>query len=690
MGTRRVVPPPPADAGPGAVTEIPEARMTVYRPGQRHSSAMRAARNRAHRRRHIIGPWLTLGVLAAALLPAEIIHLVKPSYAWILLIPGLITAAVKTRRQAHKTHKVYTFTCVSLASVWLTGAAMSGFTGPGEWLIFFLAIPGIFPLSWLWWQMHAIRTEPEPDPEPEPEPDPEPEPEREPDPDPVLVLWDENFAAQGAPGHGMKLSLIDAIPDGNRYLITLVPGKHTAESAQRMVPFIASALGPAGITASQLTVEAAETPSGEPSPHLGVLTVTNPKPKAREIQEFTGSTLIPEKGIFADGPYPDGQMAYARLYKVDEHGRPMRAASGLYVGDQGSGKSRFMEHKLLEHLLSGLFVTVILDGQGGASMPKFLDHVYWAAITPDEWLRAMQALIRLGMYRANKIARRRDNCWYATEEEPFVQLFIDEAHVVLSNREIVRMLKVYVQELEKCGMGVDLITHKPLTTEMGDSSGAAGASVIRDLLTNGNAAVFQTRSTHHAQIAFPPGFNVDPRALPKLSGMHYLYADCATREASIRAIRAADPEGWAARAPAMTLPPDEEEKADSGTGDLFGRWPRFRKDFATGISQEEIARRLDEILAGRSDRTLKEKSPETSSSPGKPTAMRMVTDIVEKAGHISRKDLLSEVGGAYSDSSVDKALSSMARTGTITNQVEDGYWSSRAYAAKQHTSVRKG
>jgi hypothetical protein len=660
---------PPLGAAPGYPpawqdgTLRPGGRLVAARPPR--GVPLRVVANRAHRHRYRLRPWLVLAGTALTGLAAHLVPVAR-GHSWLVAVPAAALAAGLWRRYRGRGERAYAVACAGAAAVWLAAVTRYGpVSGPGRFALLGLVVPGMFPLAWLWWQHHQARPG-------------GPAPQL-PGADPVIAAYAENFAAPGRRGEGTWLTFRHAISAGRVYTVNLTPGRHTPEEFIRLLPALSSALAPLGIVRSQLVLEPMPGDSAdEPGPdHLARLTVLdrcgNPQ---REIHEFTGSTLEQATGLFADGPYPDGQMAMARLYKVDEHGQPIRTASGLYVGAQGSGKSRLLEHKILEHLHSGIFLVWFIDGMGGSSMPGLLDHVDWPAIHPSEWLRVLKAAARLRVFRTRRQTIRRLGHWAATPEEPFVQIVIDEAQRVLRVADCVRLVKMLLQEAEKTGIGVDLATHVPLLAELGDQSGASGSHVIRALAKDGNVAVFRTGDEWTKTVTVG-SWEVDPRALPPRPGMHYL-AGAAPRQAPVRAIRAADPATWARRAPSLRLAPAEARAADGDTGDYAQRWERFAA-YDTDLSEasldvSDINAQVDAMLGPPAGRA----GTGAPAAPGGPTAMSLAMAVLRRHGRIKRRALIEEIKAAghdYSESAIAQALRALATTGAVTNKGgEHGEW----------------
>src|SRR6266404_3017359 len=99
------------------------------------------------------------------------------------------------------------------------------------------------------------------------------------------------------------------------------------------------------------------------------------------------------------------------------------------------------------------------------------------------------------------------------------------------------------------------------------------------------------------------------------------------------AIRAADPDAWARRAPQLQLPADEARACDGDTGDYRDRWTRFEDHFARVESGQvdagDINAQLDAILG------IHNVTPESTGAPaqqGGRTAMSLCLEILRDHG----------------------------------------------------------
>ena len=459
---------------------------------------------------------------------------------------------------------------------------------------------------------------------------------------------------------------------GRRFRLSLVRGRQTTDTVLGAAREIASA---AGISRDRVVVEGMPgTAPGERGPeHEAMVTILGERHPQHEIQEFTGPTLDPVTGLFDVGPYPDGQMAQARLYKVDEHGTPIRAASGIAAGTTGSGKSAYASRKTLEHLASGMFQVFLLDGQGGASLAALNQHAGWAALHPSEWPICLQAVLRLGIMRTRLIASRGLGHW-DLELGPFVQVLIEEAHRILAVPANLLAVKTGIQEMEKAGIGFDISTQFPSQVELGASSGAAGANVLRDLAASGNVTLFRTGG-EFARSVLVGAVEVSPRDLPQRPGMCHPLG-VSMRTAPVRAIRAADPAAWAARFRPMPFS-DLDTAALDGTTSAYS----MRLERLAAHTAEPEAASLDlEDLDAEVAMITGEATP-GQPAPGerarKTTVASAVWDVICEHGQIKRAALITEVRARVGDcheSSVDQALAAFERTRHIRSGDGHGMW----------------
>lgn len=653
-----VMPPRPA-VPPGMARPVPASFPDAER--QPAVTVRSAARRLSHRGRHGLRPWLILAGLPPL---AAFAHVPYFRYGWPGIIAGAagavwISVAAWKRFGDKPWTLYYAIACAWAGGTWLAWASFAGVSRQDALIL----LCAWFPASCLWWNAHRSRhRHGKEEPPPLPQPD--------------LLLTDlrELVCGPGGKVPGAIVTELPVIEGGRRFKFSLVRGRQTIDTVLSARKDIASA---AGISRDRVvTEEMPGSAGGEAGPeHEAMVTILDPRHPQHEIQEFTGPTLDPATGLFDVGPYPDGQMAKARLLKVDEHGNPIRAASGITAGTTGSGKSRHAERKILEHLASGLFQVFLLDGQSGASIPGLAEYVGWAALPPSEWSICLRAVIRLMIARTRLIQARKLPHW-DPELGPFLQVFLEEAHRPLGIAANLLAVKTGIQESEKVGIGWDISTQFPSQVELGASSGSPGANVLRDLASSGNVTLFRTGG-NFAKSVLVGSVEVAPHLLPQRPGMcHPLGASM--RTAPARSIRAADPVSWARGFTAMPFSDLDIKALDGADGAWSGRLERLaahstEPDAATldiGGLDAEADLILGEAIPGQ---------PSRADRAQKTTVNEYVWDILGEHGRTRRADLIEQVrarsGRDFSPSSVDQALAAFERTGHVRKVAgEHGTW----------------
>jgi hypothetical protein len=604
-----------------------------------------------HRGRHGLKPWLVLATLPGL---AELGHVltIAPavSAAAALLAAFVIVLAWRKYWDAANRKKAllgfcYTAGCALMAAAWLCWAALAGVNHQTfRALLLAWLIPAL--IHWNRWRNRHAHGKKELPPElPAPAPDV------------LLKRLRERVTGPGGTVAGATVTEMEPITGGRRFQFGLVAGKQTISTVTSAKAPIASA---AEVPIGLVITEPVPGTDGERGPeHLAMVTILDAHHPQKEIQEFTGPTFDPATGLFDVGPYPDGEMARARLLKVDEHGNPIRGASGLTAGAPGAGKSRYAEHKIMEHLASGLFQVVYFDGQGGASVPDLIDHVGWPALQHEEWGLCIRALGRLMAARIRLIGHKRMAHW-GPELGPFVHIPFEEAQKLLLDPVILRVTKHLLQEGEKVGIGLDLSTQFPSQVELGAASGTTGANVLRDLAASGNVTLFRTGS-EFAKTVTVGNIAVSPRDLPRIPGMCHPLG-VSMREAPVRAIRSAAPASWAHEFRPMPFTKFDIAAMDGGEGVYSRRMERIAAQLSDPSDGALDMAGLDAEVAMMLGETLPGQKPH---APGKATCVQWVWQVICDRGPIRRRDIIDALDGDWGESSVDKALQALEAKGGI-------------------------
>lgn len=575
----------------------------------------------------------------------------------VVLATGPVTAAgawlLRYRHLPRAIERWYAAACVSAALAWVTVAAAVGAGRPMPAVLW----GGGAVLACPWWWHHRYRHGPA----------------AEPGADHIVEGWAEVAAMQHGALPGSRLDGPAQVGGGAAYTIRLVRGRQSTKDAVAAREKVASALGlPPGRVIIEPLLDDRGDHGDASSARLLVLDRASPQ---REVQHWPGPGLDTATGLFPAGFYPDGEPAWCRLFRTEDS-RPHRACNGLISGTTGSGKSRLTELKVAEHLRSGLFVIWYIDGQEGQSSPDLAEEADWAATTRDETQRMLRAAWRIMRARSRYLARAR---WTdsqgnarrgfkdfpASPDFPFLQIEIDEAQETLKDPRAVKLIKDLMRKGNKNGIGVDLITHVPLLSELGGASGDGGAEVIRDMAKSGNAIVFRTGSSFTGRVTLGAGMEVDPQTLPaQPPGMCYL-AGHSLRPAPVRTWYLADPYQHFAAAHSPAL--DQLSAAAAGE-DYLSRHNRLTQ-LDAGAEEQPDWVSLDAELAEELGETPG-RTQAAGSGAERLSCMQVVFAILgESSSELSLEEIIYATGRRgrqYSKSAVYQALKALDAAGKIT------------------------
>jgi hypothetical protein len=630
------------------------------RPGP---SAARLVARRTHRHRKAARPWYVLATVAAA---GATMHAAAPArrWWWVPAVAGAAAAvwAYRSRRQGPRRHRRYAAACTLAAGTWLSVAAVAGvISGPA---LVTTAVPGLWPLAWLWWQYHRIRPAPE---------------VVLPAADPVLVTWAERVSASGGIFPGARLTAAGSRPGARCYLISGVQGEHTTEqlTSSAALAKIASALG---TDPEHLHLE--RPPKGpDRNGHSAKMILTDESNlQLADSIDWDGPTLDHSAGTWTPGLYPD-TPAWCALYQTAA-GQPHRAVNVAIAGLMGFGKSRLIELAVTEMLWSGIFVVWYGDGQEGASGPGLRDHVGWYATRRDEIVRMLKAAYKIAKARqrydqtvtwtdTHGYARTGRGFWPASAAEPFVQIVLDEVQELLTDIRVARLVRALQRLGPKVGIGITLSTQEWLMHETGGASGDPAAQSIRAFAQTGHVALFKAGSDINANALGGRLAGINPRTLPDEPGWCYLLGR-GTRQVPVR-LRRIGPDDlyhWLAQAGNVKARLDDLSARAAGE-DYETRWQRLDAlpsgDDAEAIADldNEVAELLGESLPGAP-------IPHTGDLTIKQAVLRVVRDT----GPLKRADIpagLAQLGKQGTKSAIDQALASFARSGHLISR-GGGIW----------------
>lgn len=611
----------------------------------------------AYRLRHQMPPWIVLAILPFLGLITYLLPWV-PTFAKMLaeLVIGALIGWWQHSKRARGTHRVYALSCVAGATVWMLYTTRLGvWSGLGRFSLLMLLL-GWLPAAWIWWDYHRVRPS---------NIDDTPAAELPPT-DPVVAAWAAKVGNSKGPLPHSHLSCPEDVLSGMAYRLQLKAGD-TIEDAEEVKRRIAGRLG---ISRTRILFEAlpGDGPGDTGNESVIRIIISEPQNAQHEERPWQGPTHNPANGTYSHGVYPDGSPAEARLY-LTENGKPIRACNSLHSGAVGSGKSRGVALKALEHLETGFFVIWFADGQGGVSIPELMDPEItdWPCASRDERMRMLRGAYKLMLARAQKQKQRvwvdsRGNRrvglghWEATPEDPFIQIILDEAHEDLRDPAAVKIVKAINRMSNKVGMGVDLLTQVPLVNELGGASGDGGAAVLRAMAKAGNVYVYRAEEGTTGMVAISSKIQVDPQTLPNVPGLCYL-AGHTLKPSPVRTYYVSEDNlyDWLRRAPKARL---DDFSATAAGEDYATRHQRIQgsTDAVLELDLDELDTELAVLLG---ERLPGQDAP--GQAAAKLTIKQAVYEVVKAAGGPIKRDQittdLAAMGVQASKSAVDKALS---------------------------------
>jgi hypothetical protein len=302
--------------------------------------------------------------------------------------------------------------------------------------------------------------------------------------------------------------------------------------------------------------------------HIQV-TVFDQPPLMQDIP-WKGPQLDRETGIFPIGTYADGRgQAMVRLYNRDRYG----VYHTLVSGGTGSGKSIVLSTLIAEIEHSGLGVTWIIDPQGGQSLPEWMssDKIDKKARTAEEafeLIRAAEAVMHANSNYLSNVKwvdedgdEQVGKGWFEpTPEMPFLAVVIDEAHVLLQDKDFAAIVARIAKMGRKAGVMLILATQSVNQDEFG--AGREGAA-IRDNVGMGNQIVLRTKSKMTSAMLSLP---IDPVKLPEPPGFGFAIGPVSPRRVMMRAVYSKKLAKWAKAAPGTRLHRFAQEAATRSDG----------------------------------------------------------------------------------------------------------------------------
>jgi hypothetical protein len=245
-----------------------------------------------------------------------------------------------------------------------------------------------------------------------------------------------------------------------------------------------------------------------------------------QVREWNGRGYD-EDGFAVIGRFPDGMDFCGRAYKPGPGGG---ACHYLIAGADGTGKTGDMNLLLSVAVLSRYIAPVILDPQMGQALPAWREHVPYACGV-DECLAFLHGLHDAMFSRSDylgsfewtdpRTGRRRrglDHFDARTCGRPMVQVFTDEAPVLLAIKGVPELILDMGKLGRKVGFGLVLAVQVPSVKEM-------QAGELRSILNGGTVICHRTGDrVSSGMLNLPAEPNLLPRYFPngaKTEGLGY-------------------------------------------------------------------------------------------------------------------------------------------------------------------------
>jgi len=422
------------------------------------------------------------------------------STAATALTLGIVVAFACRRRLTSRAarHRAHAF--IAVVGVWLTTVTAIGMSFDALGL---LAVFG-WALSLHWWRDKRIPNRPLVAAE-----------LVAPAEDPYTARW-HRYLGKDGDWSGSRLEAREDVRDGViRYVLRLVPGRHTYGKVMGALELIRGVLG---LTPGQDII--IERHPVLPSPNLRLTVVTRSPVTVDQVWPGP-EAFSPKTGRVNLGPFIDGEgIATWKAYTKN------RLWGGYLCGITGTGKSRMIESICLSLAASDTHPTVIMygDGQGGSSSPLLMRHADYSARTHEQVELMLAGLLLVMALRQDENAFEELEGFTPSDSRPGVLAVVDECHKPLSKAEnptgalrVQYMMSTVAREGGKVGVALVLASQQSTL----DAFGGAGnyADALRSNLLAGNGVLFRCKS-NNAKTVF--GVDIDPRAFPEMPGYAYL------------------------------------------------------------------------------------------------------------------------------------------------------------------------
>lgn len=293
----------------------------------------------------------------------------------------------------------------------------------------------------------------------------------------------------GGPLPRTKLTVThyDDVTDSWRGRLHLGAGRLTIDDALKAVPLIAKAWD-----VSADLVHVRKDPKSEARAYVWVYK-SNP---LHRTYEWQGPSY--KNGEIVLGYYANGQPAKARLWRPSWGVKFSRV-----TGNTGGGKSSTSEVIGAELLLWGAAVVIVIDPQGGSSLPFLSPRAHYLADDIESARRMLRAV-----HAVMRSRERRKRPKKPSRAHPLFYVIIEEAPSVLADKECAALVEEIAKQVRKVWGAVAIVAQHY-------TAGETGGSALRSQLGNGIVALFaQTEPVTGPAAPSKRWPGVEPEKLP--------------------------------------------------------------------------------------------------------------------------------------------------------------------------------
>jgi hypothetical protein len=318
--------------------------------------------------------------------------------------------------------------------------------------------------------------------------------------DELIDLWNKNVRKAGKALPGATIRELGSFEHGVEYLVQLVAGEQSLETATSAITKISSGLK---TPMQNLVIE--DYQDGQDPSLVRLRYIT---------QSPIKDTVLFDRPRWRDGqpllgPHSDGiGEAFLRIYAENS------MYSATVIGETGSGKSALVNTVVATVRDPGFPPTVVwyCDGQDGASSPMLYKYADWAVGHRDA-LVMLSAVERVMDTRAKQNKAWGVEGFTPTDERPGLLIVIDEAHLIFWLA--VDRYRNVATTGRKVGISF-LVLDQDASLDMFKKEALRGACFK-------GGGVF-LRVTSRTQGKLVPGLLIDPSTLPVLPGYGVLLA----------------------------------------------------------------------------------------------------------------------------------------------------------------------